>query len=172
MVALRNLLLSDLVLSYSHTWCLRRAFSFILPSLRLIFLQVFTLVALSHYIMSSYLTLLQPCICPVLRFFSSVLRKISPELTTANPPLFAEEDWLWANIHAHFPLLYTWDAYHSMAFAKQCHVRTWDPNRWTLGYREAERANLTAAPVGRPPCPLLLFIPLPRFIFIMVLINI
>ena len=56
------------------------------------------------------------------------LRKISPELTSAaNPPLFAEEDWPWANIHAHFPLLYTWDTYHSMAFAKQCHVGTWDP---------------------------------------------
>ena len=26
-------------------------------------------------------------------FFSSFLRKMSPELTTANPPLFAEEDW-------------------------------------------------------------------------------
>ena len=44
------------------------------------------------------------------------LRKISPELTTANPPLFAEEEWPWANIHAHLPLLYTWDAYHSMTW--------------------------------------------------------
>ena len=26
-------------------------------------------------------------------FFFLFLRKISPELTTANPPLFAEEDW-------------------------------------------------------------------------------
>ena len=46
------------------------------------------------------------------------LRKISPELTAATPPLFAEEDQPWANIHAHLPLLYMWDAYHSMA----CHV--------------------------------------------------
>ena len=44
------------------------------------------------------------------------LRKISPELTAANPPLFAEEDWPWANIHAHLPLLYMRDAYHSMAW--------------------------------------------------------
>ena len=28
------------------------------------------------------------------------------ELTTANPPLAAAEDWLWANIHAHPPLFY------------------------------------------------------------------
>ena len=44
------------------------------------------------------------------------LRKISPELTSAaNPPLFAEEDWPPANIHARLPLLYMWDTYHSMA---------------------------------------------------------
>ena len=41
-------------------------------------------------------------------YFFLFLRKISPELTTANPPLFAEEDWPWANIHAHLPLLYVW----------------------------------------------------------------
>ena len=39
------------------------------------------------------------------------LRKIGPELTsTANPPLFAEEDWPLANIYAHPPLFYMWDA--------------------------------------------------------------
>ena len=39
------------------------------------------------------------------------LRKVSPELTSAtNLPLFAEEDWPWANIHAHLPLLYMLDA--------------------------------------------------------------
>ena len=27
---------------------------------------------------------------------------------------FAEEDWPWANIHAHLPLLYMWDACQSM----------------------------------------------------------
>ena len=47
--------------------------------------------------------------------FFFFVRKISPELTAANPPRFAEEDWLWANIRAHLPLLYMWDAYHSMA---------------------------------------------------------
>ena len=40
-------------------------------------------------------------------FIYLFLRKISPELTfAANPPLFAEEDWPWANIRAHLPLLY------------------------------------------------------------------
>ena len=46
---------------------------------------------------------------------SFFLRKMSPELTTASPPLFAEEAWSWANIRAHLPLFYMWDAYHSMA---------------------------------------------------------
>ena len=47
------------------------------------------------------------------------LRKISPELTFAiNPPVFhfAKEDWPWANICAHLPLLYMWDTCHSMAW--------------------------------------------------------
>ena len=48
--------------------------------------------------------------------FFFFLRKINPELTTADPPLFAEEDWPWANIHAHVLLLYTWDTHHSMAW--------------------------------------------------------
>ena len=81
------------------------------------------------------------------RFF---LRRISLELTTANPPLFAEECWQWANIHTHLPLLYTWDTCHCMAFAQCCPVRTWDQNRWTPGHREVERVNLTAVPPGRP----------------------
>ena len=83
-------------------------------------------------------------------FFIFLEGKISPELTAANPPLFAEEDWPRANIHAHLPLLYMWDAYHSMAFAKQCHVCTLDPNRQTPGHREVECENLTALPPGRP----------------------
>ena len=45
-----------------------------------------------------------------LRTTLTFLRKMSPELTAANPPLFAEEDWPWANICAHLPLLYMWDA--------------------------------------------------------------
>ena len=77
-------------------------------------------------------------------------RKISPELTTASPPLFAEEDWPWASIHSRLPLLYTWDTYHSMAFAEQCHVHTRDPNRQTPGHQEAERAHLTSTLLGRP----------------------
>ena len=62
------------------------------------------------------------------------LRKISPELTAANPPLFAEEDWPWANIHDHLPLLYMWDACHSMA-CQAVHVCTRDPNQPTPGHQ-------------------------------------
>uniref|UniRef100_A0A9L0SJL6 NFKB inhibitor interacting Ras like 1 n=1 Tax=Equus caballus TaxID=9796 RepID=A0A9L0SJL6_HORSE len=54
-----------------------------------------------------------------------------------------------AEVAQQWAKIYTWDAYHSMA-AKQCHVRTRDPNQRTPGRREAERANLTAAPLGRP----------------------
>ena len=63
-----------------------------------------------------------------------LLRKISPELTcAANPPLFAEEGWPWANIRAHLPLLCMWGTCHSMAFAKRCPVLTQDPNWGTPG---------------------------------------
>ena len=48
--------------------------------------------------------------------FVCFLRRIGPELTGANLPLFAEEDWPWANIHTHLPLLHMWDTYHSMAW--------------------------------------------------------
>ena len=78
------------------------------------------------------------------------VRKISPELTTANPPLFAEEGWPWASICAHLRVLYTWDAHHSMAFAKWGHVLIQDPNRRTPGRWEAEHVTLTTAPPGRP----------------------
>ena len=53
--------------------------------------------------------------CKLYLFSFFFLRKISPELTATNPPLFADEDWPWAKIHAHPSLLYMWDAYHSMA---------------------------------------------------------
>ena len=44
-----------------------------------------------------------------------ILSKISPELTSPTNPPLGEEDWPWAHIHAHVPLLYMWDACHSMA---------------------------------------------------------
>ena len=54
------------------------------------------------------------CNIPLIFYF---LRKISPELTsTANLPLFAEEDWAWANICAHLAIFYMWDTCHSMAW--------------------------------------------------------
>ena len=65
--------------------------------------------------------------------FFFFLRKISPELTSsANPPLFAEEDWPWADIYAHLSLLYMWDTYHNMA-AERCHVCTQELNWRTAG---------------------------------------
>ena len=78
------------------------------------------------------------------------LRKISPELTSfANPPLFAEEDSARANIHAHLPLLYMWDAYHSMALPSSAMsapgIQTSEP--WAA---KAERVRLTTAPLGQP----------------------
>ena len=76
--------------------------------------------------------------------FSFFLRKISPELPAANPPLFAEEDWPWANIRAHLPLLYMWDAYHSVVWqAVPCpHFEPWAT--------EAKHVNLITALPGQP----------------------
>ena len=42
-----------------------------------------------------------------------------------------------------------WDAHHSMAFPKQCHIRTRIPTGEPRA-AEAERANLTTAPLGQP----------------------
>ena len=83
-------------------------------------------------------------------FLFFFFRKISPELISAtSPPLFAEGDWPWANICASLPLFYMWDACHNMA----CYaVRRSAPRIQTSKPRaaEAERANLTAAPLGWP----------------------
>ena len=61
-----------------------------------------------------------------------------------------EEDWPWANIHAHLPLLYMWDACHSIAW-QAVHrsapgIQTGEPRA-----AKAECANLTAVPLGQPP---------------------
>ena len=80
--------------------------------------------------------------------FFFFLRKISPELTATNPPLFAEEDWPWANIHAHLPLLFMCGMPTTAWRAKQCYVRTGigtgEPQD-----AEVEHVNLTTAPPGR-----------------------
>ena len=80
------------------------------------------------------------------------LRKISSELTSAaNPLLFAEEDWPWANILAPFPLLYMWDTCHSMAW--QAVQRS--PPGTPTGKPWATKVacpNLTAALPGWPSC--------------------
>ena len=84
------------------------------------------------------------------KLFLFFLRKISPELTSATNLLpFAEEDWPWPNIHAHLPLLYMWDACHSMAWQvvhmSALRIQTGEP--WAT---EVEHANLTSAPLDWP----------------------
>ena len=76
------------------------------------------------------------------------MRKIGPELTSTNPPLFAEEDWSWANNCAHLPPHYM-GCRHNMA-RQAVHwcapgIQTSEP-----GAAVAERAHLTAAPPGWP----------------------
>ena len=80
----------------------------------LVFFSVFLLLFLLGRFTWLYFYLLIEYFLFLSFFF---LRKISPELTSAaNLPLFAKEDWPGANICAHPPLLYMWDAYHSMAW--------------------------------------------------------
>ena len=84
------------------------------------------------------------------KYFIFLKKKIRPELTSAaNPSLFAEEDWPWANISAHLPLLYTWDTSHSTAWQAVCwsvpKIQTGEP--WDT---KAKRANLTTAPLDWP----------------------
>ena len=66
--------------------------------------------------------------------FSFFLRKISPELTSTNPPLVAEEGWPWVNIHAHLLLPFTCGTPTTAWRAKRCQVHTQDPNWWTPGH--------------------------------------
>ena len=61
------------------------------------------------------------------------VRKIGPELTfVANLPLYAWEDYPWANIRANLPLFYMWDAATAW-LERQCWAHAWDPNTWTPG---------------------------------------
>ena len=81
--------------------------------------------------------------------FFSFLMKLSPELTSAaNTPLFAEEDWPWANIQVHLPLVYMWDTCHSMAWQAMCSSAPsiWTGKPWAT---KAECMNLTAAAPGQ-----------------------
>ena len=92
---------------------------------------------------------LSPCHISSAISFLFFLRKISPELTSAaNPPLFAEEDWPWADIHARLPLLYMWDACYSMAWQVVCRStpRIWTGEPWAA---KAEHVNF-AVPPGQP----------------------
>ena len=62
---------------------------------------------------------------------------------------FFEEDWPWAHICAHLPLLYMWDACHSMACQA---VHRSVAGIWTGEPQAAkvEHVNLTAMPPGQP----------------------
>ena len=108
-----------------------------------------------HLLIMSPWKVVKPQMLLVVVWFPTILfcvcvRKISPELTSAaNPLLFAEEDGSWANICAHLPLLYMWDACHNMTWQTVCKSA---PGIWTSDPRatKAEHANLTAAPLGQP----------------------
>ena len=99
---------------------------------------------------------ISPCMPQQLLFVFSlflsffVLRKISPELTSAtNPLLFAEEDWPWANICVYLPLLlYVGHLpQHSLIRCAMSApgIRIGKPRA-----TEVEHENLTTAPQGQP----------------------
>ena len=76
------------------------------------------------------------------------LRKFSPELTTANPPLFAEEEW--PELTSVPILLYFLCGTPTAAWrAKRCHVHTRDPKRQTPADRSRTCA-LNRCTTGRP----------------------
>ena len=77
-------------------------FFFYLPRFYLIsFSNILNCLSIDHVLFKNC-ELVFVCVC---------VRKIGLELTSViNPPLFAEEDWPWANICAHLPLFCMWDA--------------------------------------------------------------
>ena len=81
-------------------------------------------------------------------FLGFFLRKISPELTAANPPLFAEEDWPWANIVPIFLyFICGCPPEHGVpsSAVSAPGMRTCEPQA-----AEVEHSHLAAAPPGRP----------------------
>src|SRR3712207_5367483 len=77
------------------------------------------------------------------------LRKISPELTTASPPFLLRKTGPELTSVPIF-LYFICGTPTKARLAKRCYVHTRDPNQRTPGCQEAERANLTAAPLGQP----------------------
>ena len=75
--------------------------------------------------------------------------KVWKWLETQGNFFFLEEDWPWANICAHLPPFYMWDACHSMAWQAACRsalrIQTLEPQA-----TKVEHANLIAVPLGRP----------------------
>ena len=83
-------------------------------------------------------------------FLFFFVRKLSPELRSdVNPPPFAKEDWPWANICAHFPLLFIWDSATAWP-DKRC--VTVHPGSEPVNPLAAkvEHAHLATEPRGRP----------------------
>ena len=60
-------------------------------------------------------------------FFVFLVRKISPELTSATNPLFAEEDWSWANQSVLFFLYFVCGMLPQHGLISSAEVRTGDP---------------------------------------------
>ena len=88
------------------------------------------------------------------RFFVFVLgffffRKISPELTAANPPLLLRKPGP-ELISMPVFLYFIYETPATAWLAKQCHVCTRDPNPEPRA-TEAERVSLTTAPPGLTP---------------------
>ena len=61
---------------------------------------------------------------------------------------FFEEDWPWANICALIPLLYMWDAYHSMAWqvVHRSSSKIWDGEPWGHPCRACKLNHYTNGP--------------------------
>ena len=60
---------------------------------------------------------------------------------------FAEEDWPWANICAHLPLLFIWDAATAW-FEKRCIGACLGSEPVNPGATEAEQPHLATTPAG------------------------
>ena len=109
---------------------------------------------ISYYYNYFHFLLVSVCVeCDFLSFYFLLIYLcilISPELTpVANPPLFPEEDWSWANIRAHLPLRSMWDTATAL-LDKRCHVCTRDLNWWTLG-PQSRMCKANRCTTGRAP---------------------
>ena len=86
---------------------------------------------------------------PIFRKKRIFFWRLAPELTSAaNPPLFDEEDWPWANIRAHLPLFYVGRlSQHGLLSGAMSTPGMQTSEPWAT---EAERVSLTAVTPGQP----------------------